>query len=616
MVSRGDFFMFNVNDKIMPVEEILNEDEFTGRVEILRDLEHWISEIGRVGAGSTSIIAPRRMGKTVLLDRLVNIVFYKPENKVAPIYIKFKREEITLRKFLLVYATEFFRQYIAYCLQDPILYSRTDTELDELLEIKSDDKATKLAQQYIGFFLKRYNRNTYEDSRNHWDEFIKVPEQIAAHSGIRVAIIIDEFQDMKFYVYDNDDEGLARWKDKAKGNPSYAAVDLTATFDRMALSKKAPMLVSGSAVTLIFKTVMGGPLGGRFGFRYLRTLSIDDGATLILNLIKIYLPNETLSEENAIYSSTQVDGHPYYLYCIITSDFEGKKFDSQQDIDEILEYELQQGKIYGFWQTHFDENREVINNDNDKDIGKKIIYYFTRYSDREVDIAEIAKEIGINREIVEEKIKKLYEGDLVYKTKARFYAFRDICLMRYIKFAYEIDLEDVKPIDLSEKGRYSILKGHFLELVVQQVMSKFNGEVLEGKYFGQEKTVTASRFLIADTRYAKGEKTDLFQIDVFGRLQGKEKVWLCECKYKNTKMNLEEVKKLEKAREAYLKQEEGEDRVPPKTHLWYVSTGGFTKEALEYLKDKENTYFSDYDSINAIFKAYGGGFKIPIFIKE
>jgi predicted AAA+ superfamily ATPase len=89
-------------EKIMPVEEILHEDEFTGRVEILRELEEWIKEIGRVGAGSTSLIAPRRMGKTVLLDRLVNIVFLKPEYKVAPFYIKFRREEITLRKFLLV----------------------------------------------------------------------------------------------------------------------------------------------------------------------------------------------------------------------------------------------------------------------------------------------------------------------------------------------------------------------------------------------------------------------------------------------------------------------------------------------------------------------------------
>jgi hypothetical protein len=131
-------------DEIMPVEEILHEDEFTGRVEILRELEEWVKEIGRVGAGSTSLIAPRRMGKTVLLDRLVNIVFFKPEYKVAPFYIKFKREEITLRKFLLVYASEFFRQYIAYCLQDPILYGRTDLDVRKLLQIESEKKAIKI----------------------------------------------------------------------------------------------------------------------------------------------------------------------------------------------------------------------------------------------------------------------------------------------------------------------------------------------------------------------------------------------------------------------------------------------------------------------------------------
>jgi DNA-binding transcriptional ArsR family regulator len=332
--------------------------------------------------------------------------------------------------------------------------------------------------------------------------------------------------------------------------------------------------------------------------------------------MNIYIPEDTISEEHAIYASTQVDGHPYYLYCLVTSKYSQKKFNSLDEIDKIIEYEIQQGKIYGFWQTHFEENREIINNDNDKEIGKKIIYYFTRYSDKEVDIAEIARDIGISKDEVENKIKKLYEGDLVYKTKARFYAFRDICLMRYIKYAYEIDLENVKPIDLSEKGRFNILKGHFLELVVQQVMSKFNGEVLEGKYFGQNGTIVAPRFMIADTRYAKGEKTELFQIDVFGRLQGSEKVWLCECKYRKTKMNLEEIKKLELARDAYLEQAKGEEQILLETHLWYISTGGFTEEALEYLKNKKDTYFSDYENINDIFKLYGGGFRIPIFIKE
>ena len=53
----------------------------------------------------------------------------------------------------------------------------------------------------------------------------------------------------------------------------------------------------------------------------------------------------------------------------------------------------------------------------------------------------------------------------------------------------------------------------------------------------------------------------------------------------------------------------------PKVKIWYVSTGGFTKDALEYIKGKEDVYYSDHKSINAVYKNYGGGFDIPIFDK-
>ena len=603
------------DEKIMPIEEILHEDEFTGRVVELRELEHWVSEIGRVGAGSTSIIAPRRMGKTVLLDRLVNIVFFKPEYRVATFYIKFKREETTLRKFLLVYATEFFRQYIAYCLQDVILYQKTSMKVEKLLEIVSDNRAILLAQEHIKQFLERYNTSDHEDSRNHWDEFIKVPEKVAAHSGIRVAIIIDEFQDMKFYVYDTNDEGLAKWKDKLQGKPSYAAVDLTATFDRASLSKKAPMLVSGSAVTLIFRTVMGGPLGGRFGFKYLKPLSIDDGANLIINLVKIYTPTLNITPENAIYASTQVTGHPYYLYCLVTSDYGDKGFLNTDDIDKVIDYEINNGKIYGFWQTHFDENKEYINNDNNKEIGKKIIYFFTKYSDKEVDIDEIAKETNISKEEVEEKIGKLYLADLVYKTSGDYYGFNDICLMRYINHIYKKDLKNIKEIDLKERGKFNFYKGKFLELVVYQIMSRFNNETIEAKYFGKDKEVIAERLTGVTERYAKGETTSLYQIDVFGRTYNQQGAWLCECKNRSSKMGIAEIKKLEEAKDAFLMQERQvkEPQDVPKVKLWYISTGGFTEEAIRYLKEIEDVYYSDHEGINYIYKKYGGGFDVPVF---
>lgn len=39
-----------LQDRILPVEEMLHEDEFTGWVDILRELEEWIEQIGRFGA--------------------------------------------------------------------------------------------------------------------------------------------------------------------------------------------------------------------------------------------------------------------------------------------------------------------------------------------------------------------------------------------------------------------------------------------------------------------------------------------------------------------------------------------------------------------------------------
>ncbi|ETR65305.1 MAG: hypothetical protein OMM_14459 [Candidatus Magnetoglobus multicellularis str. Araruama] len=59
------------------------------------------------------------------------------------------------------------------------------------------------------------------------------------------------------------------------------------------------------------------------------------------------------------------------------------------------------------------------------------------------------------------KIEKLYQADLVYRSAAKFYSFNDICLMRYIKFVYEHDLDDVTRVDLSQKNLFNTLKGNF-----------------------------------------------------------------------------------------------------------------------------------------------------------
>ncbi len=602
------------DEKILPVEEMVAYEEFTDRVEILRELDTWVKNIQRMASPSTAIISPRRMGKTVLLDRLVNTVFFKPEYRVAPFYFRMKREHATLRDFLMEYAATFFRQYIAYCHQDPLLF-RTYASLEKLLDYPSEHKAVNLAKGFIEEFLTLYYNERYYIARNHWDGFIKVPEDLASYSGTRVAVIIDEFQDMKFYVHNVDENEIKRIRKERSRDPDLGGINLTATYDRQSQSRKAPMLVSGSAVTLVFRTVMGGPLGGRFGFKYLRPLTVADGAMLLHTLLKLYAPGTEITPEDALYASAQVGGHPYYLYCLSVSECETKKFTDKDTIDQLIQYEIEQGKIYGFWQTHFDSNRKHINADSDEALGKKIIYYFTRYNNRPVEIEEIAETLKVPKKAVEKKIERLYLADLVYRSAARYYTFNDICLMRFIKFVYEKDLKGIDKIDLSQQNLFNTLKGKFLEMVVQVTMMKFNHETLDGKYFGKPGQVEVPLFQFADTKYAKGFRTPQYQVDVFGRVQGKNDVWICECKYTKAKMGISRVKKIEQAAEALTREAEDAELPVPGIQMWLVSTGGFTREVLEYVKDRADIFLSDHEGINSIFMFFGGNYRIPVFEK-
>ena len=178
------------------------------------------------------------------------------------------------------------------------------------------------------------------------------------------------------------------------------------------------------------------------------------------------------------------------------------------------------------------------------ELGKKIIYYFTQYNNQPVDIKAIASRLKVPKQAVEQKIEKLYLADLVYRSAAKFYTFNDITLMRFIQFVYEQDLEGIDKIDLSQQNLINTLK-QFLEMVVEVSMMKFNYERLPGSWFGQMGEIEVPLFQFVKTTTVKGSKTRAYQIDVFGKEKKRHKVWLCECKYTKTPMDIKQVNKLE-----------------------------------------------------------------------
>lgn len=230
-----------------------------------------------------------------------------------------------------------------------------------------------------------------------------------------------------------------------------------------------------------------------------------------------------------------------------------------------------------------------------------------------MDIKAIARTLDISKNAVEEKIEKLYLSDMVYRSAEKYYTFNDICLMRFIKFVYEKDLEGIEAVDLSQQNLFNTLKGRFLEIVVQVTMMKFNHENLPGKFFGTSGDIQVPLFQVVDTKYVKGLRTRQYQIDVWGQEQGTDRCWICECKYTKTKMGMKQVEKLRHAARALKQEAEDAGRRVPHIQMWLISTGGFTQEVLKYVRDQEETYLSDYDGINGIFRAYGGNYTIPVF---
>ena len=76
---------------------------------------------------------------------------------------------------------------------------------------------------------------------------------------------------------------------------------------------------------------------------------------------------------------------------------------------------------------------------------------------------------------------------------------------------------------------------------------------------------------------------------------------------------MNQVKKLERAASAAMREAAEMGANPPEIQMWLVSTGGFTDNLMTYVKKRNDIYCSDHDQINAIFRFYDGNYDIPVF---
>ena len=277
----------------------------TGGVFVNREYEldlfwTWATSVPKIAQNSFALVGLRRTGKTAILHQLFNRLFYE-QKAVMPVYISFSEylyspEPITVDEFASEYFTWYMRSYLAFHYRKPefLRWRYKLRQLRQFAEQVSDDFATQ--------WIEEYQQSVLESPPNSLAKWIiTFPMGAAAIKNMPSALMIDEFQVLT----------------KVYNPKSGRHYDLTNGFQHASETRWAPLLVSGSSISMLVGKALGGMLSGRFKTRHLSPLSREHTHDLVARLGAQSKISVTKELAEAIWLLTL--GYPYSIRSLMNS---------------------------------------------------------------------------------------------------------------------------------------------------------------------------------------------------------------------------------------------------------------------------------------------------------
>lgn len=570
-----------------PIFPVISDRLFTDREELLAYLK-------RIALGAKAqkyishvLIGHRRVGKTEVLKRLYNQLFWEQDD-VVPIYITYEKLSYEAAEYAAEYLSTFLRQYVAFQRQDAAMAA-------------SNANGIVCAEEFLGRQVNEGLRRVVEDYRNaHGTMFvggclnvaIQGPRRVADLNREPIFVMVDEFQH------------VITIREKGGLDPN-----VLGRHQEAVESRRCPHVVSGSAVTLLTKDIIGrGSLFGRFRAMYIRGLEGYYVLELCQKLGKHY--GVGVIPEMSAELARRTGGNPFYLDCIFAgAEGLGKHLNDINSVNEVISYELTQGTI---WAEMYRQLNHYFTSINEKGITKNIFYFATRYQDERIDPKRVTHEMShwrVTEAQVRDVLLSLSRADLIEERVAgtEFYNIKDPILREFIDAWARVDVENATWEEAEDElltryrsavGKYADFKGYTAELVMKFLMTKFDERSVEGqKYFNHPGEILLPRFVWVDSRRVKLEGTPEYQIDIVGKKASN--LWLVEVKYTDKAVGVSQVKKFEAACAVAEKVLKGED-----VARWYISTGGVSRQAASYLREKGFLY-SDREQVNRLLDLFG-----------
>ncbi|HOM55450.1 MAG TPA: hypothetical protein PKW46_07860 [Thermotogota bacterium] len=530
-------------------EQVGPPELFVGRQkEFSWFLGGWYDNLIRGKPKSQAIVARRKKGKTVFLQRLFNVHWTAHNPEVIPFYFTIPEIRTTQAEFAKLFLRALINQLVAFEMNEPQLVTKP-VAFEEIPAITQDPV-------YLEYHRALLSYEKISNWNMMWDSASRAPSEIASLRDLRIIQIIDEFQYINEYVVDQGGKVIDT---------------MSGTYLTLAEQRKAPLIVSGSEVHWLLRIVNG--LVGRFDSWSMENWPEDEAKQAVIQYAKHYQTRVDKEAIEHIWKLTQ--GDPLYISQLFSSRHNEKKnFTDPLVITEVYEKEMKQGGgIYGTWMEYMAKIFKDVNESN----AKRIILYLFQQA-RECTRAEIIQDLKLkeSEQQVQEKLQALIKADLISQGSGfyRYTISRDKTYEWVFRGAFQEEIDhfvpDIRSEALSQMGIRNYEIGLFGEFKLRRKLQKgfYLNEIAKN---GPQIWVDPHPI---QERVPKKIENQTFEIDLI--VESDPEIWI-EVKTLKKKFGKTQLRRILQLHQAL-------SNTAKAPILFVYAPGGFTKEASEELQ--------------------------------
>lgn len=572
-----------------PYTQIISDEIFTDRREFL---DRWFQRIlgtPRLTMMSYAIIGRRRMGKTEVFLRLFNRLFWE-QDVVTPVYINLEDVSRIGAAFAQDYFVNFLQHYFAFRHKDE--YRRyLKLEWEDLLRL-TDESGPPGLQEVVARVRAFQNspinlvRVALEGARD-----------VSDLDQTPIVFLVDEFQ--RILDVDMTEAGQA---------------DILALFKPGVEGLLCPNLITGSAVTLFTRQLLG---GGTLFMRFQTTVFGGlDGYYAVELAERAARPfGLSVDHEVAMELARRTNGNPFYIRAVVNqAGMQGWHLNDPDRLVQATAVDVTHGEIFSdlstwvtrtlFRANQFGLTREILLDAAERE-GEPL---------EEEDVHRLATRLEVRDEQVFQALRHLALADLLEPPDMLGFNYgvvKDPILRDYLAGLARVlrHGETWRQVQeaLTRKyrqllGSYSDMVGLLAEAYLELLLRKFDDREVEGeRFFNVSGSVGLPRFAFGVTprRRFKGEATPEAEIDLVGST-GLDEWWCVESKNWKEPVGVGEVEHFLAA--CRIAQADRVGDTPPVR--WFFSRSGFTAEAEASLR-QEGILFSDGEQLDALLATFG-----------